>query len=159
MNLRTLTGPVLVLALALSTALVADAQTSSVTTQSYTPDHMQTDLDKGCKALSSNTNGVVAATCNYVSGAQIKLKDSTLDVASKIRCMGTYGQSTAIGWSTVTNVYWTPKSWAVVLNSTGKAYLIQAVCTSQGGMKADASTLELGGTSGIENDAGSLAWK
>ena len=46
------------------------------------------------------------------------------------------------------------------VNSTGDAYLIEAVCTSTHDVEADPSTLELGdSTNGAENDAEALSFR
>ena len=150
-----------VLAFVLATALgTATATASTVNTNTYDNGSTSTDVDVSCTALDANSSGTVSGKCNKAgSDNSVSAVDASVDVTSKIRCGASAAHETAIIWGTGSNQYWSPKKWDVTLNSTGDAYLIEAVCTSTYGVEADTSTLELGdSTNGVGNSSGSLSF-
>ena len=151
----------LVAALALAGVLGSAAATdTTVTTNGYDTTSTSTDIDVSCASLDASSTGTVSGKCNKAaSDGTVSAGDTSISVSSNIKCGISNAHLTAIVWGTGSNQYWSPKSWDVVLNSTGTKYFIEAVCTSTYGVKADASTLELGdSTNGLDNSSGSLSF-
>ena len=144
--------------LAFAYAMVAMA--STVNSNTYDSSSTSADIDLSCTGFDANTSGTVSAKCNKAaSDGTVSTADTSVSVSSNIRCGASAAHETAIIWGTGSNQYWAPKKWDVVLNSTGDAYLIEAVCTSTYGVEADASTLELAdSTNGLDNSSGSLSF-
>ena len=150
--------PVLAFAATLLLGLAPATTTgsSTVTTNTYSSTSTSDDVDLSCKNLAMNSSGTLSGDCN-ASGST---NASTLDMTNNIACGASAGTSTAIAWRTTQNSYFEVSEWSIVLNSTGKKYLVEAKCKSRyTTVVAAASTLELGhGTKGVENDSGSLSF-
>lgn len=151
-------------AIALAAALAlafgaASAQADTVVTNTYDASSTASDIDKSCTDLEANSSGTVSGKCNKTSEGDVVTNDTSVDVSGKIKCGMSQGSDTAITWGSTQNTYWKPASWEVELNSTGTKYLISAECTSLYGVKANASSLELGDSNnGIDNSSGDFSF-
>ena len=151
-------------AIALAAALAlafgaASAQADTVVTNTYNASSTASDIYKSCTDLKADSTGTVSGKCNKETDGVVNTNDTTISVSGNIKCGMSQGSDTANTWGSTQNTYWKPASWKVELNSTGAKYLISAQCTSLYGVKATASSLELGdSTNGIENDGGDFSF-
>ena len=134
------------------------AQATAVTTNTYSASSLDSDIDASCKALSASSSGTVSATCNKSSGNNAVGNSTSKDVSANVGCGHSMGVHTSIHWGSDTTVHWSPKdgTWKIKLDSTGKKYLLEAKCVATDGWTANASTIELGASDGLDNDSGDL---
>ena len=144
--------------LALSLAGTA-AATGTVTTSVYWSKSVDSDIDASCKELKASSGGVVEGKCNKNDGNNIVSNATSVDTTDKIGCGWNMGKNTKLVYGDDLTEWWTPKedTYAVKLNSTGKKYYLHGKCVAtDDGWVANESKLELGDSSGLDNNKGDL---
>ena len=111
----------------LSAAPLVQASTT-VTTNDYDAESVETDPDKSCKDLDLDSTGKLTGKCNVSnSGGGVTTQDTSLALESYAECQGGTLQWGSGGF--IANL----SGADIRLSSDGKKYLLNGTCTSDTG--------------------------
>ena len=151
-------APILAAAVALA---ATSAAASNVTTNTYSESSYAEDIASSCKeiavALGLNSLGL-SGRCNLLYDGQHSLSITKRNIASEVYCKPDADGVLGFAWGAGTDKGGYIRNPAVVVDSTGDDYLLEADCQAWGSnTSADDVTLDLGDTtSGYKNSTGAL---